>query len=148
MDCKEIKYGSAEYKQTIALRQIVLRDPLGLQFGPDELGADKESFHLTCWSEGALLACVVLSPLPGKVIRMRQLAVSDNFQGLGVGRTLVTFLEKFVRELGYREIVLHARDSAVRFYENLDYTKEGERFVEVSIPHYTMRKCLINGRHQ
>lgn len=145
MDCKEITHGSAEYDQTIALRQEVLREPLGLQFSQEELLAEKGSFHLTCWSDGHLLACVVLSPLKGKKIRLRQLAVSDRFQRQGFGRLLVRYLEQFAQELGCHEIVLHARESAVLFYEKLGYTKGDDHFFEVTLPHRTMHKFLTSG---
>jgi len=45
-------------------------------------------------------------------------------------------------EMGYREIVLHARESAVRFYESVGYVAEGEAFTEVTIPHRKMVKRL------
>ncbi|MDF7798593.1 GNAT family N-acetyltransferase [Pontiellaceae bacterium B1224] len=142
MDCREITYGSAEYVQTIALRKKILREPLGLEFTEDELLAERWSFHLTCWSGDALLACVMLSPSQGKKIRMRQLAVSEKWQRQGIGRTLVKYLEIFTHELGCHEIVLHARESAVLFYEKLGYSKEGDRFFEVTLPHFSMQKHL------
>jgi predicted GNAT family N-acyltransferase len=141
-ECKAIEHGSAEYEQTVALRQKVLREPLGLQFTEEELLAEKYSFHLTCWSGDELLACVVLLPLPEKKIRMRQLAVADNCQRQGIGRMLVNYLEDFTREVGCREIVLHARESAAIFYEKLGYSKGADRFIEVTIPHCTMWKHI------
>ena len=71
---------------------------------------------------------------------MRQLAVATELQGRGLGKTLVRYAESFARQSGYQEIVLHARESAVRFYEKLGYTRQGDCFTEVTIPHYQMRK--------
>ena len=34
-----IEYGSADYAQALALRDLVLRRPLGLQFSAEELAA-------------------------------------------------------------------------------------------------------------
>jgi ribosomal protein S18 acetylase RimI-like enzyme len=141
-ECKAIEHGSVEYAQTIALRQKILREPLGLQFTEDELLAEQSSFHLTCWSAGELLGCVVLSPLEEKKFRMRQFAVSEKFQRQGVGRILVNYLEAFARDHGCREIVLHARESAAIFYEKLGYSKGEDRFIEVSLPHCTMWKRI------
>jgi predicted GNAT family N-acyltransferase len=40
-------------------------------------------------------------------------------------------------------MVMHARKSALGFYEKLGYTPEGDEFEEVTIPHYLMRKKLL-----
>jgi N-acetylglutamate synthase-like GNAT family acetyltransferase len=141
-ECKEIDHGSAEYEQTIALRQKILREPLGLQFSEEELLAEKGSFHLTCWSDGELVACVVLSPLEEKKVRMRQFAVSEDYQRQGIGRILANYLEAFARELGCREIVLHARESAAMFYQKLGYSKGEDHFIEVTLLHCTMWKRI------
>jgi predicted GNAT family N-acyltransferase len=39
-------------------------------------------------------------------------------------------------------VVLHARETAVSFYKKLGYTKEGNVFEEVGIPHWKMTKPL------
>jgi predicted GNAT family N-acyltransferase len=40
-------------------------------------------------------------------------------------------------------MVLHARETAVPFYEAMAYTKIGDRFTEVTIPHWSMVKVLV-----
>jgi predicted GNAT family N-acyltransferase len=37
---------------------------------------------------------------------------------------------------------MHARKTAVVFYEKLGYTSTGNEFTEVSIPHFVMEKRL------
>ena len=46
----------------------------------------------------------------------------------------------------YRRLVLHARATAVGFYERLGYRIEGPEFCEVTIPHYPMGKSLGGGK--
>jgi predicted GNAT family N-acyltransferase len=41
---------------------------------------------------------------------------------------------------------MHARVTAVRFYEKLGYEVASEEFVEVTIPHRVMRKQLGQSR--
>lgn len=144
MVCNEALHGSAEYKQTVALRDEILRKPLYLTFCPEELAGEKDFFHLACRQEGALVACLVLQPVSDKQIRMRQLAVRTDVQKEGIGRTLVAYSESFARTHGYDEIVLHARETAVGFYEKLGYRREGDRFTEITVPHFLMRKVLNN----
>ena len=141
--CLEIEHGTKEYEQTVSLRDEVLRRPLGLQFCSEELADEKGSFHLACLREGIVVACLVLKPLSDKQIRMRQLAVQSGFRGQGLGRTLVSYSESVARDHGYQEMVLHARETAVGFYEKMGYEVTGDRFVEVTIPHFAMRKSLL-----
>jgi predicted GNAT family N-acyltransferase len=71
---------------------------------------------------------------------MRQVAVAAAMQGKGVGARLVAASEDFAKEHGFQKITLHARETAVLFYERIGYQKIGERFEEVGIPHFKMEK--------
>ena len=137
-----IEHGSGEYEQTVALRDEVLRKPLGLSYDPVELAGEKESFHLALREGNELVACLVLKPLDERCIKMRQLAVRQNAQGKGFGRELVNYAESFLKGRGYEEIVLHARETAREFYEKLGYEAYGDSFVEVGLPHLFMREKL------
>lgn len=137
-----IEHGSGEYEEAIALRHQVLRKPLGLSYDPTELVGEKDSFHLALREGAELVACLVLKPLDERCIKMRQLAVRESSQAKGFGRGLVNYAESFVRERGYAEIVLHARETALGFYEKLGYQLEGNPFTEVGLPHLAMRKKL------
>jgi predicted GNAT family N-acyltransferase len=53
------------------------------------------------------------------------------------------FAENLAKDSGGREIMMHARKTAIGFYEKLGYTAEGDEFSEVGIPHVEMRKSLI-----
>jgi ribosomal protein S18 acetylase RimI-like enzyme len=75
-------------------------------------------------------------------VKMRQVAVDPQAQGQGVGRALVEASEALARRLDYRRMVLHARETAVPFYERLGYDRVGERFEEVTLPHFKMVKAL------
>ena len=126
----------------MALREEILRKPLNLEYTPEELLAEADSFHLACIHSETLVGCLVLRPESDSRLRMRQFAVRADFQGQGIGRALVTYAEEFARARGYQEIMLHARETAIGFYEKLGYRKEGSRFTEVTIPHFAMRKQL------
>ena len=73
---------------------------------------------------------------------MRQVAVVSDLQGQGIGRALVEYSEALARKLGFRRMVLHARETAVAFYKKLGYLRIGGRFEEVTIPHWAMTKQL------
>ncbi len=137
----EVPHGSPDYWATVHLRQWILRVPLGLDFSPEELAAESDSRHIACYRGGRLIGCLVLRP-EGDDARMRQVVVVADLQGQGIGTALVEYFETLARELGHRRIVLHARESATPFYEKLGYMRVGERFEEVTIPHWAMVKPL------
>lgn len=140
--CKLIKYSSAEYAATVVLRNEILRKPLGLQFTDEQLRAESNDHHIACFLDGCIVACLVLTPQDDGVVRMRQVAVVADRQRKGIGAALVRYCEQYAEEQGYREVVAHARDTAVPFYEKLGYEVIGDRFNEVGIPHVTVRKAL------
>lgn len=144
---KPVQYGSEEHAETIALRDEILRKPLGLEYSPEDLAAESDSFHLSCWDDDVLLGCLVLKPLTATSIRMRQVAVRKEQQGKGVGNGIVKYSEQFAIERGYNNIVLHARETALGFYQKLGYEAEGERFTEIGLPHFSMRKVLSHNTH-
>jgi ribosomal protein S18 acetylase RimI-like enzyme len=144
--CREVPHGSDAYAATVRLRDTILRQPLGLMFSEAELAAEADSFHLGCWQGDRLLGCLVLRPETATRIRMRQVAVRSDSQGQGIGRELLRFCEAFAVARGYLEMSLHARESAVPFYHKLGYQREGDRFIEMSLPHFRMWRRLRHRR--
>jgi predicted GNAT family N-acyltransferase len=142
---REVEHGSPEYWATVELRDPVLRRPLGLQFSIEELNAEKDSRHIVCYRGDRLVGCLVLRPIAGGDIQMRQVAVVPDVQGQGIGRAMVECSEALARRIGFTRMILHARETVAAFYERLGYTKVGERFVEVTIPHWAMVKSLADG---
>ncbi|MCB1086895.1 MAG: GNAT family N-acetyltransferase [Verrucomicrobiae bacterium] len=145
LEFREVAHGSPDYRETVLLRERMLRTPLGLTFSAPELDDEAGDWHLAGFdtTTGELAACLVLTPLEGGFVKMRQVAVEPGLQGLGWGRLMVEFSERFAGKNGYREIVLHARETVVGFYLKLGYSIEGTPFVEVTIPHRRMRKRLV-----
>lgn len=142
MALKIIDHGSPEYKQMVDLRFNVLRKPLGLDFTEEELEKEKEDVLMGCFDEEKLEGCCLLAPVGDSAFRLRQMAVSNGLQGKGIGRVLMSFAENIARDMGKEILIMHARKSAVGFYEKLGYKISGNEFDEVSIPHYVMEKTL------
>lgn len=139
-----IEFGTPEYDEAVQLRYEVLRRPLGLEYTPEQLAAEFDQIHLAAYaSEGSLMAYLNLTPADADTVKMRQVAVATNRQGQGIGSQLVAESETVAKSLGFKKMSLHARETAVSFYQRLGYAIEGERFEEVSIPHFKMEKSLI-----
>jgi ribosomal protein S18 acetylase RimI-like enzyme len=142
MALKIIDHGSREYQQMVHLRNEILRRPLGLQFTPEELEKEKEEILIGAFEEEKMLGCCMLIMESPNSVRLRQMAVLNNLQGKGIGRALMQFAENIARDRGFQKITMHARKTAVGFYEKLGYRITGQEFEEVTIPHYIMEKML------
>lgn len=139
---QQIEYGSSLYQETQKLRYNILRKPLGLYFSEEQLAEEKNDFHLAILNKNKVIACLVLSPSNFGKIKMRQVAVDENWQGKGIGSFLVTESEKFAHQLGFNLMYCSARDVAVPFYIGLNYEVIGVPFTEIGIKHLHMEKRL------
>ena len=142
MAVKIIDYGTREYKQMVDLRYQILRRPLGLSFTQEELEQEKSNIHIGCFDDDKLEGCCMLVPIDKSLVQLRQMAVISGLQGKGIGKVLMQFAENISRDLGYKKIMMHARKTAVGFYEKSGYAVAGDEFLEVTIPHYAMEKML------
>jgi len=144
MALKIIDYGSKEYQQMVDLRYNILRKPLGLTFNDVELAKEKDDILIAAFEDDVMLGCCLLTRENNQSVRLRQMAVQNNLQGKGIGASLMNFAESIALDRGFTRISMHARKSAVGFYEKLGYRIVGEEFEEVTIPHYVMEKTLFN----
>jgi predicted GNAT family N-acyltransferase len=143
MPLRIIDHGSPEYDQMVALRMEILRKPLGLSFTSGELELERGDILLGAFDEDRLLACCLLTRQDASTCRLRQMAVVNSLQGRGLGASLLHFAENVAKDRGFRELVMHARRTAVGFYEKQGYRTSGPEFEEVSLPHLLMRKPLF-----
>jgi hypothetical protein len=60
MALKIIDHGSPEYQQMVKLRDAILRQPLGLHFGPDELENEKDNILMAAYEDDQMLGCCML----------------------------------------------------------------------------------------
>ncbi len=143
MALKFIDHGTPEYKQMIDLRLQILRAPLGLNFTKEDLEKEQKDILLGCFDEDKLEGCCLLTEIEPGTVKLRQMAVLDGLQGKGIGRVLMNFAENIARDAGYKKLTMHARKSALGFYEKLGYSICSDEFEEVTVPHYEMEKQLI-----
>lgn len=142
MALKQIDFESKEYRQMVQLRLEILRKPLGLSFSTEELAKEQEDVLIAAFDEDKILGCCVLTKIDDRCIRLRQMAVEKNLQGKGIGESILSFAENLARDKGYKTLVMHARDTAIGFYERYGYAIKGDQFEEVTTPHHVMEKQL------
>ena len=138
-----IEFATPQFDIALKLRDQVLRKPLGMEFYPADIAQEYDSLHLACFSDtNEMIGILILKPISNDILKMRQVAVSPNCQGKGVGTFLAKSAEGIAKRSGYKQFVLHARDTAVSFYKKMNYHSIGDEFDEVGIPHYKMEKKL------
>ena len=142
MPIKQIDHGTKEYQQMVDLRNEILRKPLGLTFDPGELEREKEDILISAFEEDILLGCCLLTKVDNHSVRLRQMAVQNNLQGKGIGASMMNYAENVARDAGYHKMIMHARKTAIGFYEKLGYKVMGTEFEEITIPHMIMEKKL------
>ena len=142
MALKIIDYGTPEYKEMLKLRYAILRKPLGMDFLPEELEREKNDILICYFDDKVLEGCCLLTQAGPGEVRLRQMAVLQGLQRHGIGKALMQFAENIARDRGFTTICMHARKTAMGFYEKLGYNKTGNEFMEVTLPHYKMEKDL------
>ena len=142
MPIKQIDHNTKEYRQMVGLRNEILRKPLGLSLKKEELDKEKDDILIGAFEEDKMLGCCLLTRVDDNNVRLRQMAVQNNLQGKGIGASMLNFAENVARDAGYKNMVMHARKTALHFYEKLGYKIGSEEFEEITIPHYIMEKKL------
>ena len=141
----------AEWAAYYALRYAVLRapwqQPPGSERSPDD--ANPATVHALLLAPGSpdaqpvALAVGMLQPSKPGQGQIRYMAVAPQVAGTGLGSQVVGYLEEQARTLGLPEIVLHARETAVRFYERHGYAVVAPSHTLFGVlPHFLMRKRL------
>lgn len=139
----KIDFKSTYYESECALRDEVLRRPLGLSLYDEDLSVESEQLHFGLFDAADVLrACVIAVPVSVLEVKIRQMAVQNGCQGQGLGRRILHDLEEVLAKQGIVRFSLHARKSAIGFYEKLAYAVADDEFVEVGVPHVKMCKVL------
>jgi predicted GNAT family N-acyltransferase len=139
-----IDINDAKYQQVYNLREEILRKPIGLSLKDENLSADALNTIFTAVHGDTIIGCVMLYPIADEEkIKLRQMAVYEEWQGQGIGKILVDAAEAYAKEKGYVSIILHARKVAEGFYKKLGYYTTSSEFTEVGIPHVVMEKDIF-----
>lgn len=139
-----IEFATPDFDIALRLRDQVLRKPLNMEFQPEDIAEEYDSYHLACFDgHDQIVGVLTLKPINKEVLKMRQVAVLPEKQGQGIGTFLVQSAEVLAKNEGYSLFELNARENALKFYKRLDYQTEGKKFEEVGIPHYKMIKNIL-----
>ncbi len=139
MNFRPLHHGTPEHSATLALRDEVLRQPLGMKLSAHDTAGEESQQHFGAFNGERLVACVVAHVISDSA-QFRQMAVAESERGRGVGKRLLVFAEESLAEQGVQKFWLNARLSVLPFYVACGYVAVGEPFTEVTIPHQRMEK--------
>jgi GNAT superfamily N-acetyltransferase len=142
-DIEEIAYGSRGYLELVRLRDLHLRQPIGLRLGDEDRVGEENHRHFALMRRGATLGGLIAQPLAGgDVIKLRQMWIHPAHRGEGLGRRLLEAVESRLADEGVRHYLLHARENAAGFYRRCGYLATSGIFTEVGRPHLRMEKRI------
>ena len=122
-------------KKTYLVRQSVLRKGKPIEsclFEGDELPTTK---HFGYFIQDNLIGIISLfecsNPLfiEEKQFQIRGMAVLDSFQKKGIGEALILHTEQYLKKNNEDFVWFNARETAVGFYQKLDYSILGTPFM-------------------
>ncbi len=135
---------SLEYQAACKIRDDILRRPLGLRLSQVDTKQDYEQWHLGAFVDNKLVGCVSAAKLtePNNTYQIRQMAIINALQGLGLGKRLMQTMEEHLKTQACQHIQLAARITAQGFYEALGYNTASDIFTHNSVEHIMMKKHL------
>lgn len=145
---KQIQFQSLEYALALALRQKILREPLGLHYTIESLQHENVQWHFVAINSDFIVGNCILQKINHNTVKLRQMCVESKFQQKNIGKRLVQYVETFAAQNHYDNIILHARENAIPFYLKLNYIVYGESFQEVGLPHFAMKKQIFKKDNQ
>ena len=125
-----------------ALRMRVFVEEQGVSVNEEMDGRDAACVHFLAWQEEVPLGCARLRPLEAGRAKVERVAVLAEHRERGLGRRLMDAAEAEALRRGLCQLVLHAQEPVVGFYDRLGWRAVGGVFEEAGIPHREMIKTL------
>jgi N-acetylglutamate synthase-like GNAT family acetyltransferase len=134
----------SEWEAYYKLRYDVLRAPWGQAKGSEETADEAQHQHFAFFNDANQIIGVgrldQTAPHAGQI---RFMAVAANQQGKGIGKMIMNEIEAVCKAKGFLQIILHAREVALPFYQKLGYQLvEPSHLLFGEIQHYLMQKTL------
>lgn len=136
-----IDMDSTTHQDALIIRKKVFVEeqnvPLELEI--DEL--ENQTIHVVGYVEGAPISTARIYEKQLKIYKIQRVAVDSTLRGQKRGVQLMQEVERYVKKVGGKAMVLDAQDYAIPFYEKLGFhISDAEGFMDAGIPHHSMKK--------
>lgn len=135
-----LNFSLIDWQETIDIRHKVLWPDKPPQFC--YIDEDPDAMHFAIKVNNKLV-CVASIYITENKARLRKFATLPEYQGMGVGSFLLSGIVEYLKAINIIYLWLDARESAVSFYQRLDFSCFGERFYKSGVSYRKMHKQLI-----
>lgn len=118
------KYKSTDtiiYNDSLTIRNELLRLPIGKNIFSEDLNIEKENVFFGAFKDEQIIGTLSFFEVSPHTAQLTAFAVTKEFQKKGVGKKLIDNLIEHLKNQGYKEIVVNAREEAVGFYKKCDF---------------------------
>ena len=105
-------------------------------------GRDQEALHIVVKDGERVIGTARVLFLVDNQAKLERMAVTRAFRRKGVGRRIVSFLNRELKNKQVEEVVLHAQHRVVEFYKSCGFEESGLPFWEAGIKHIKMQRRL------
>lgn len=133
---------SAVYADALKIRKDVFVEEQGVSVEEEIDDLEDQTNHVVLYESAIPVATARIYDLGQGTYKVQRVAVQSAYRGKGYGKKLMEQVELNVKELGGQKITLGAQNTAIPFYEALNYSIEGVEFMDAGIPHHTMTKMI------
>jgi ribosomal protein S18 acetylase RimI-like enzyme len=128
-----------ELEEMFYQRWLVLRSPLGMDRGSEKDSHEDNAFHIIATCDRTIIASARLRQLSPELGSISYVAVLPEFQNRGIGTKLIENLIAQAGENNLKAVRLMSRINAVKFYQKLGFSEQGNLFDFLGIPHVFMQ---------
>lgn len=139
---RQIAVDTPDHAAMLALRERILRKPIGLSVTLEEIARDSGDYLLGGFEGDNIVCCLILQKCDGGWIKMRQVAVDNGRQGQGIGAQMLRAALDVLHGWGTANVYCHARETARDFYLQNGWVVTSDTFDENGIPHCRMEFTL------
>lgn len=108
----------------------------------NEFQGDEENYIHCCLFKYKELIAYARVAIQDNYARISRVLMKKQERSKGYGRQIVFWTETEALKNNINNVILHALESGLGFYENQGYITLGEKFVEESRNHYLLNKHL------
>lgn len=133
-----------EWNRYYEIRYNELRKPWGQPVGSEKDDKEKDAIHYALYIDNKMAGVLRMDLIPfSHTSQLRFMAIDKNYQRMSLGNLLMEHANEHAKSLGVTEIILHAREKAISFYE-----RQGYKIIEKShllfddIQHFMMKKSI------
>ena len=138
LDFRVVK-NKQELEDMFYQRWLVLRSPLGMEIGSERDSHEDSAFHLIATVDRTIIGSGRLRELSPELGSIAYIAVLPEYQNRGIGTKLIEKLIVQARENHLKTVRVMSRTDAVKFYNKLGFSEQGNPLEYLDIPHVFMQ---------